>query len=116
MPWPDLQHIPSVDLLMDAVFAASRPGLRQAASSKFWRQGLAARGFLSRDAGFVHLAHNYVRHDCPGLPLSDKRWRKCGFNSSSVVAGSTGACRDPDALEVARLWRTHSLSTDQLRT
>ena len=59
------EHIPSVDLLMDAVFAASR-------------------GFLPRDAGFVHLAHNYVRHDCPG--------------------NATG-CKDPDGPEVARLWR-----------
>ncbi|CAE7472535.1 unnamed protein product [Symbiodinium pilosum] len=59
------EHIPSVDLLMDSVFAASR-------------------GFLPQDAGFVHLAHNYVRHDCPG---------------------DTSGCLDPDAPEVARLWR-----------
>ncbi|CAE7277260.1 unnamed protein product [Symbiodinium sp. CCMP2592] len=59
------EHIPSVDLLMDAVFAASR-------------------GFLPEEAGFIHLAHNYVRHDCPG---------------------NRTECKDPDAPEVARLWR-----------
>ncbi|CAK9017963.1 unnamed protein product [Durusdinium trenchii] len=60
------EHIPTVDLLMDTVFAA-------------------ARGYLPREAGFIHLSHNYVRHDCPG---------------------STEPCRTPDAFEVSQLWRT----------
>lgn len=59
------EHIPTIDLLMDTVFAA-------------------ARGYLPPEAGFIHLAHNYVRHDCPG---------------------STGMCTTPDAFEVAQLWR-----------
>eukprot|EP00435_Cladocopium_sp_Y103_P004617 s4493_g1.t1 len=59
------EHIPTIDLLMDTVFAA-------------------ARGYLPPEAGFIHLAHNYVRHDCPG---------------------STGTCTTPDAFEVAQLWR-----------
>ena len=29
-------------------------------------QSSADRGYLPKEAGFVHLAHNYVRHDCPG--------------------------------------------------
>jgi len=59
------EHIPTIDLLMDSVFAA-------------------ARGYLPPEAGFVHLAHNYVRHDCPG---------------------STQSCTTPDAFEVSQLWR-----------
>eukprot|EP00931_Biecheleriopsis_adriatica_P073424 TRINITY_DN47708_c0_g1_i1.p1 TRINITY_DN47708_c0_g1~~TRINITY_DN47708_c0_g1_i1.p1 ORF type:complete len:567 (-),score=96.61 TRINITY_DN47708_c0_g1_i1:15-1715(-) len=59
------EHIPTVDLLMDTVFAASR-------------------GYLPPGVGFIHLAHNYVRHDCPG---------------------ATAECKNPDAFEVAQLWR-----------
>ncbi len=34
----------------------------------FWHWwDLNDRGYLPPEAGFVHLAHNYVRHDCPGL-------------------------------------------------
>lgn len=59
------EHIPTIDLLMDSVYAA-------------------ARGRLPPEAHFVHLAHNYVRHDCPGLD---------------------GPCVTPDAFEVAQLWK-----------
>lgn len=38
------EHIPSLELLTDSVFAA-------------------ARGFLPEEVGFVHLAHNYVLHN-----------------------------------------------------
>lgn len=43
----------------------------------FW--DLNRRGYLPPEAGFVHLAHNYVRHDCPGVPCvkSWGWWNKC---------------------------------------
>lgn len=47
------EHIPSLELLTDTVFAASR-------------------GFLPPEVGFVHLAHNHVNHKCQlrdGVPI-----------------------------------------------
>ena len=101
------QHIPSVDLLMDAVFAASRrhPCLP-------WQSPCPqsiARGFLPKEAGFVHLAHNYVRHDCPGPSLrTPHRWERSD-RSTALLAGNRTGCKDPDAPEVARLWRTRAV-------
>ncbi|CAJ1391878.1 unnamed protein product [Effrenium voratum] len=79
------EHVPSLELLTDTVFAA-------------------ARGYLEEDIGFVHFAHNYVLHDlgCEGGVLCEGRqldpefaalW-KAVFGSSvapSLAAGEVNA-------------------------
>ncbi|CAK8999485.1 Uncharacterized protein SCF082_LOCUS6068 [Durusdinium trenchii] len=79
------EHVPSLELLTDTVFAA-------------------IRGYLSEKIGFVHFAHNYVLHDlgcrndapCEGRQLEPEfatLWKKV-FRSSlapSLAAGDVNA-------------------------
>eukprot|EP00435_Cladocopium_sp_Y103_P031090 s1640_g7.t2 len=79
------EHVPSLELLTDSVFAA-------------------IRGFLPENIGFVHFAHNYVLHDlgcrdnpdCEGHQLDPEfgvLWKKV-FGSSiapSLAAGDVNA-------------------------
>eukprot|EP00929_Paragymnodinium_shiwhaense_P106075 TRINITY_DN7119_c0_g1_i1.p1 TRINITY_DN7119_c0_g1~~TRINITY_DN7119_c0_g1_i1.p1 ORF type:complete len:551 (+),score=111.21 TRINITY_DN7119_c0_g1_i1:174-1826(+) len=72
------EHIPTIDLLFDAVFAAGR-------------------GYLPKDAGFIHLAHNYVNHgadDTIGTNLTE---------SGLVASQKTASYREH--YEFSELWK-----------